>query len=133
MKIKLNIIAGFSLVEIVFSMAILSMSAVVVMNGQLLAVAQSQAARDCSEVTQILVDRMETIRLVNFNQLDALDTTPKLVLDRFRVRTSVLPSCISKDIREVRVDVSWNGRSRTLSTLVARNGLQQFVYSGLTK
>lgn len=103
-------------------------------------------AREDLRATQILVEKMETIRLYNWDQI----TTPTFILKNFTVpydtaapsglvyrgkmTTSQFTDALSyaDNLRLVTLELSWTSgnmqRRREISTYVCRTGLQNYLY-----
>src|SRR5881392_786357 len=77
MKIKLNIskarrlVAAFSLVEATVGMGLLATSVGALLSGFTSGVFTMKMARENSRATQIMLERMETIRLYSWDQVNA--------------------------------------------------------------
>jgi hypothetical protein len=108
-------------------------------------------SRENTRATQIMIEHMEICRLYKWTDLTNvgvfLNTNPiavpyypvgagsSSIMFTSRVSLSVFPSSASyaPDMRKLTVRVDWEStgdtnRSRTMSTYVARNGLQQYVW-----
>jgi len=112
-----------------------------------------QLTREDLRATQIMLERMETIRLYRWEQLtnssfiptaftnfyypDGLDSKSAGVAYSGNLYilkwTNDLSVAYAKDMKEVRVQISWNSantpRHREMTTYVARYGLQNYVYN----
>lgn len=144
---------AYSLVEVLVAMAITGIVFVSLYAGFSSGFAIIQLARENLRATQILVEKMETIRLYTWDQLNDPDFIPptfeapyyplgggstnagiiysgRLTLTNASF-SGTSPSYAS-NLREVRVEVTWNSngiqRRREMKTLVAENGLQQYIY-----
>jgi len=117
--------------------------------------AVTQVTRENLRATQILLERVEGLRLYNWNQLvysnwipstftsyyypmTASNESPGIAYNgTMAVRSAVLspPSSYSDNMREVTVTVNWTSagvpRSRTVTTYVSRNGVQNYIYSSI--
>ena len=147
--------AGFTLAEVVIAVGILGVSFVSLYAGMSAGFSMTQISRENLRATQIMVEKMEGIRLFNWNQL----TVEKLVPTTFNtpyypnasqgqsagatysgtISITDLPSMqfspaksYDSNLRVVTVEVNWMSgniqRSRSMSTLVSKNGLQNYVY-----
>jgi len=131
MKLKQN---GFTLAETVFAMAILAISVAAIMQGIMLSNYHAAASRNQSQATQILADKMETLRLCNFKDLDNLP--PTFSTGIFQGTTTVAPVPIvasySGQLKQVTVTLRWTTVStpqlQQWTTYVADNGLQSYIY-----
>jgi prepilin-type N-terminal cleavage/methylation domain-containing protein len=140
---------GFTLTEVlvaVFSIAIVFVTLY-------LSITQSfaiiQVARENLRATQIIEEKMETIRLYTWEQINTSGFVPSTFTTPFYsvgTNTSGLTYTgtltigaadlsgvtYNDDLRLVTVQLSWNSgginRNRAASTLVTRYGLQQYIY-----
>ncbi len=107
-------------------------------------------ARENTRATQIMLEKMETIRLYTWEQLtnQGFIPTNRFVVPYYSVggtNTSVLytgqitvasaptGASYASNMRKVTIRVEWSpigtsNRSRTMSTYVSRNGLQNYVW-----
>ena len=141
---------GFALMDALFAMAIAGIMFAALYSGLAFGFKVIRMARENTRATQVMLEKMETIRLYTWTQI----TTPGfLPTNTFTVpyyavggsnnslmytgQISVLPSGIgttyADDMRKIEVTVNWgslgNGsRSRTMSTFVTKNGMQSYVY-----
>ncbi len=144
--------AGFTLAEVVIAVGILGVSFVSLYAGMSAGFAMTQVSRENLRATQIMVERMEGIRLFNWNQVVASNMVPSTFSTRYypkvggstangiaytgtlSVTNAVLnpaPSYVN-NLRFVTVGVQWQSgnvpRHRSMTTMVSRNGLQNYVY-----
>jgi len=107
-----------------------------------------QLARENLRATQILQEKMETIRLYTWEQITTQGFIPTNFTDVFYTATqysggltytgsvtianSPLTESYTSDLRMVTVKVSWESanvlRQREMATFVSRYGLQNYVY-----
>jgi hypothetical protein len=112
-----------------------------------------QLGREDMRATQILVKKMDQFRLFSWDQITNSGSIPTTFLEPFNpeganpttnsgpliysgtVTLSAYPDTqiYSNDMRQVTIQLSWTSasglaRSRSLTTFVARNGLQNYVY-----
>jgi hypothetical protein len=109
-----------------------------------------QLARENQRATQIVLEKVETIRLYSWDQVNSNGFVPSTFTDVYDPQApagnrgvtyngSVLitnfPSGVSysPNLRQFTVSLQWTnsqglGRSRTLTTWVAKDGLQNYVY-----
>lgn len=146
--------AGFSLVEVMVSLAIGGVG-IIAMYGSLgLGTNMLQSSRENLRATQILVEKMETLRLYTFDQIcsngfmpltfsvpydpQTLGTgtngsLPGVVFNgRMTITNAPVAASYQANLRMVTVDLTWTSgtltRHRDISTLVSRNGLQNYIY-----
>lgn len=116
----------------------------------------TQVARENLRGTQIMMERMEGIRLYNWNQLVYSNWIPSSFTNyyypitesgespgiqyvgRMAVADAMMnpPASYSTNLRTILVTVNWTSggvqRSRAMTTYVSRNGIQNYVYSGFS-
>jgi prepilin-type N-terminal cleavage/methylation domain-containing protein len=144
---------AYSLVEVLVAMAITGILFVSLYAGFSSGFAIIQLARENLRATQILVEKMETIRLYTWDQLNDTNfihptfEAPYYPLGGGNTNSGIIYSgrltlanptfsgttpSYASNLKEVRVEVSWNSngiqRRREMKTLVAENGLQQYIY-----
>jgi hypothetical protein len=117
--------------------------------------AMTQVSRENMRATQIMVEKMEGIRLFNWNQVTASNMIPTKFAERYYPAVGNTPArgitytgtitvtdpaslnfkparSYDSNMRVVSVEVSWTSgevqRTRRMSTLVSKNGLQNYVY-----
>ena len=147
---------GFSIVEAVIGMMVLGISALALTGGMISGFTTVRMARDNQRATQIILDKMEMIRLYSWDQLN----TPAFVPHTFTVVDTVPtsstrsgPSTQPTGItytgritlsrpewltnydnrsRLVSVELTWTTggirRHRELSTLVTQDGLYSYIF-----
>jgi|ERR1043166_562918 type II secretory pathway pseudopilin PulG len=113
-----------------------------------------QLGREDMRATQILVRKMDQLRLLRWDQVTNSAAIPATFLEPFNPENPTPTStnaplvycgaisvvafadptlAYGSDMREIRVQLSWIsqtglGRNRSFSTFVARNGLQNYIY-----
>ncbi|MCU0770276.1 MAG: prepilin-type N-terminal cleavage/methylation domain-containing protein [Verrucomicrobia bacterium] len=147
-----SLLAGFTLPEVVIAVGILGVSFVSLYAGMSAGFAMTQVSRENLRATQIMVEKMEGIRLFNWNQVVASNMIPTQFATRYypnvggakatgiayngtisitNATLNPAPSYAS-NLRFVTVGVEWQSgdvaRRRTMTTMVSRNGLQNYVY-----
>ena len=161
MRIQLNIqkkqrrTRGFTLAEVVVAVGVLSISFVSLYLGISSGFALTRVSRENLRATQIMVEKMEGIRLFNWNQVTISNMIPTTFTENYYPSvgngaaqgityngtiTITDPSAMDfkpprsydSNTRVVTVEVNWVSgdvqRSRSMSTLVSKNGLQNYVY-----
>lgn len=112
-----------------------------------------QLARENLRGTQILEEKMETIRLYRWDQITNTGFIPTNFVDAFyplgtqntagltytgvvTITSAPLTEYYADALRQVRVDLYWKSgskiRTRQMTTLVSQYGLQNYVY-GLSR
>ncbi|NJN05943.1 MAG: hypothetical protein HC814_05610 [Rhodobacteraceae bacterium] len=110
-----------------------------------------QLARENLRATQVLMEKMETIRVYNWDQVTTANFIP---LPRFTnyyfpaatnaadqgvayvgkvsLAAASVPSAYSNDMRQLTVEISWNSkgqpRTRSMSTFVSKYGIQNYKF-----
>ncbi len=141
--------AGFTLVEVVVSMAVIGVVFVSLYAAMTSGVSVTQMTRENLRATQILLEKSETFRLYNWDQI----TTKNWVPDKFTaaycptastnaqgtvyfgtidITKPSLSANYADDMRQIDITLNWNtgslNRSRTMTFYVARNGMQNYIY-----
>ena len=151
---KRQAIVAATLAEVTVGVAVLAVMMVSLYGGMAGGFAVTKLSRENLRGTQIMLERMEGIRLFNWNQLNfsnsllattftnsyyplasngqsrGITYTGKLVVTN--VSFSPAPSYADL-MRQVIVTINWTNsgvkRTRTMSTFVSKNGIQNYVYS----
>jgi prepilin-type N-terminal cleavage/methylation domain-containing protein len=139
---------AYTLVEIMVATAIIGISFVSFYAGITAGVQVIQLARENLRATQILVERMETLRIKTWEQVTngvdvpatfTEDFYPKRISNRgityygsLSVSNVDLRTNYDDELRLVTISLTWtNGgvpRVRTMRSYVARNGMQNYVF-----
>lgn len=142
---------GFTLIEALVAMLMASIMFTALYAGLHFGFRIIKLSRENTRATQIMVEHMEICRLYKWKDLTNvgvfLNTNPIAVpyypigagssSIMFTSRVSLLPVTLgasyATDMRKLTVRVNWestgdSNRSRTMSTYVARNGLQNYVW-----
>ena len=143
---------AFTLAEVSISVAIMGIVFVSLYAGMSSGFAVTQLARENLRATQIILERMEGLRLYNWNQLNYSNMIPVNFTNYYYplaktgeskgiaykgtmaiTNAALNPSASYADqMRKITVSITWtNGkvrRSRTMTTFSARNGLQNYVF-----
>jgi type II secretory pathway pseudopilin PulG len=139
--------AAFSILEATFGMAVLGTVVAALMSGFTSGLFTMQMARENLRATQIMLERMETIRLYSWDQIcsngfistnftayyDPNSTNQGTVYTGSIILTAApLSSSYSNEMKLVKVRVDWKTgnvpRTREFSSYVARNGIQNYIY-----
>lgn len=145
-------VIAFSLVEVLVSVAVITILFVSLYSGISSGFGFVQLARENLRATQILQERMETIRLYNWDQINTANFIPASFTEAFystnannaanagdfvytgtvAVASTSLTENYSTNMRMVTVTLNWTSgrvpRTRQAVTFVARNGLQNYIY-----
>lgn len=139
---------AFSLMEVLVAVAIGSVMFVCLYSGLSTGFAVVQLARENLRATQILQEKMETIRLYTWDQINTTSFIPTNFTDVFYTSTQYsggltytgvvaisnapLTESYSNDLKMITVQVTWESanviRTRAMSTFVSRYGLQNYIY-----
>jgi Tfp pilus assembly protein PilV len=143
--------AAFSMIDVLVSMGIIGTSVMALYAGISMGYSITEGARENLRATQIILEKFETIRLYNWDQINsngfiptnftaayAFNHTNSGFLFRGTVTVTNAPgtNSYSSDMKMVTVNVKWTSggksdgvaRTRQLSTMVSRFGLQNYVY-----
>jgi prepilin-type N-terminal cleavage/methylation domain-containing protein len=139
---------AFSMIEILVAMTVLGIMFVSLYSGFSSGFAVVQLARENLRATQILQEKMETIRLYTWDQINTPGFVPTNFVDNFYVSSNVVSGMsytgrvtiakapvsetYSNELKSVTIDLKWVSadvmRTRTMQTYVTRNGLQNYIY-----
>ena len=139
--------AGFGLTESLFGVLVMGIVFMALYAGMATGFQSVRAARENLRATQILLEKFETIRLYNWDQITNSGFLPPTFTNQFaptqgskgvqyigRVTiSSSMPvtEVYKDDMRMVVINLSWNSggatRSRTITNFVARYGLQNYI------
>ena len=138
--------AAFTLTEALVAIVVLGMAAAALCSGISWGIFVVSMTRDNQRATQILTERMETIRLYDWDKindptflpksLQLIDyqsngKTSKVYTLNISISKNVVAANYSKDLAEVTLDLTWKTgntqRQRRLSTYIFKNGLQTYV------
>jgi len=144
---------AFTLTEVMVGVALMAMAFVSLYLGLSTCFGLTTVTRENLRATQILLERMEGIRLYNWDQLQDTALLPRTFTNYFyplatgsqskgitytgsvSVVTATLnpPSTYSSDVKKITVAIGWTSgkvhRLRQMSTFCARNGAQNYIYS----
>lgn len=139
---------AFSLVEIMVAIAVIGISFVSLYAGITSGVQVIQLSRENLRATQILVEKMETLRIKTWEQITNGVDVPRTFTDDFyplstgskgisyygtlTVTPIELWTNYDDDMRMVTVNLRWTNanvpRVRIMRTYIARNGMQNYVF-----
>ena len=145
---------AFTLAEVLISAAVIGILFVTLFYGISFCFSATKFERENLRATQIMLQRMEGIRLFNWSQLQNTNYNPTLTQERYipangtnaasgvtyDVTVSVTPVALNPSptysgyMRKVTVTVKWVSgnnitRSRSASTFVAKDGIQNYIYA----
>jgi type II secretory pathway pseudopilin PulG len=144
---------GFSLVEAVVGVALLGLVCMALFSGLCNSTFSVQLARENLRATQIMAEKLDTIRLYSWKQLTnetyiregfsaplhapdpsspQTNSSSAVFNGSIYIETAPISEDYGKDMRLVTVELKWKTgrlqRSRSMSTLVSRYGIQKYVY-----
>ncbi|MBM3847043.1 MAG: hypothetical protein FJ405_12255 [Verrucomicrobia bacterium] len=138
---------GFSLIDSMITMALLGITITSIYAGVGFSNTLIASTRENLRASQILVEKMETIRLYTFSQITSNGFIPLSFTTSFyptdtnsrptyagsiQITNSPLATSYNADTRMVTVTLNWTSgnrpQTRSISTLVSLNGLQSYVY-----
>lgn len=141
---------AFTLVEVLVSMAVVGGTFIAFYAGISSGFSVVQLFRENLRATQIMAEKMETIRLYTFDQISSNGFIPgtftaPMVVGSTNSSTITFTGTVSivgfnlpdapaysNDLVVVTVEVDWVSgtvpRRRSMQTLVAKNGLQTYIY-----
>jgi len=142
--------SGTTLVEVVIATAILGIMATGIIGSFTYGFFIMQLARENQRATQILVEKVETIRLYRWESVTNSGFIPPTFTDvydpqapsggqgivyqgRVTLEDAPFSTSYSADMRQLVVTLNWvnsqnMSRTRTFSTLIAKDGVQNYVY-----
>jgi prepilin-type N-terminal cleavage/methylation domain-containing protein len=140
--------AAFSLIEVMVAVAIVGVLFVSLYTGITSGFGVISLARENLRATQILQEKMETIRLYNWDQINTAGFIPSSFTAPFfpegqtnvgviyngtmLITNAPIAETYSNDLRLVVLEVRWISgqieRHREMRTFVARHGLQNYIY-----
>jgi type II secretory pathway pseudopilin PulG len=138
---------GFSIIEATIGMGLVAMVAVGLFSAFTQGIFSLRMARENLRATQVLLEKVETIRLYSYDQITNAGFIPTNFVSYYdpnspqkgiaysgtmTIGDAGLTNTYNNDLRLFTVTVKWKTgmlqRERQFSTFVARNGLQDYVY-----
>jgi prepilin-type N-terminal cleavage/methylation domain-containing protein len=138
--------AAFTLVEVVFAVAIVGILVIALYAAIAVSAGSVRVGQEDQRVTQILTEKLDTIRLYNWDQINsngfirtnftaAIDPLDTNSLTYYTGSVSIVQAPIDEayksNLLQVTVNVEWMAgyrlQSRSMSTYVARYGLQTYI------
>lgn len=150
-KGKCSCESGFTLIEVIASVAVLGIAFAALLAGLAWNVSTVKFARETVRATQIMEDKLETIRLYSWDQI----MTPGFVTNQFyasfcpsnalspdamgitytgriTIVTAPLSESYKTNMLKITIDLDWPSspqvRHAQMSTFVSKYGLQGYVY-----
>jgi len=139
---------AFSLVEALVAILVLGISFVSLFAAFSTGFSAVEVSRENLRATQVLLEKLETIRLYSWTQINQAGFIPSTFTAPFNPSTnatggftfdgtltitnSPVSEAYSGDLKMVTVQVNWTSarisRKASMSTLVSRYGLQNYIY-----
>lgn len=141
---------GFTLIEVAMGVAVLGVVGVTLYTMLASGFKMVQNNRDNLRATQILVNRMEGLRLFNWDQLTRSNMVPTTFVESYApmggtntpgtlyygqmtIAPVPLTASYSSQMRLVTVNLNWTngsmGHARSMSTYVSQYGVQNYVFA----
>ena len=115
--------SAFTLVEVIVGVGVMGIMMVSLYAGFAFGFNQIRLARENVRATQVLEERMEVIRLLNWDQVINL---PGYIPTTFQA------PFYADNLRMIKIQLTWPSghlvRTRQMTTLVAQYGIQRYVY-----
>ena len=143
-------LGGSVIVEALMSVAIIGITGGGLLSSFGYGFMAMQMVRENQRATQIILEKVETVRLYSWDQLMTPNFVPPEFAEAFdpqaapgaqgttfngtvTITNAASGTSYNSNLREIIITVTWNSinnqqRSRKLSTLVAKDGLQNYVY-----
>ncbi len=139
---------AFTIVEVVFAMGTAALMFLALYAGVTWGFAVMRLCRENTRATQILLEKMETIRLYTWDQVNSNgfltptfsvpyypmggSNTGTIYHGTLTIGPAPVYASYADDLRQVTVTINWTTgdlpRTRSISTYVSRYGLQNYVY-----
>lgn len=140
-------LAAFSLIEVIIGMALIAVVLGALLTSFTTGFFTLHMARENLRATQVMLEKMETIRLYSWSQINQPGFIPNNftafydpqstnsgVVYSGTLTWSAVPLAVpyANQMTQLTVRVNWQTgglqRSRTFSTYIARNGLQSYIF-----
>jgi hypothetical protein len=141
--------AGVALVDTLMATVIIGITASSLMGTFSLGFVMLRMTRENQRATQIMLEKVETLRLYSWDQVNTTGFIPNsftntfdpqatsgqqgtVYVGTFSITNAPFTNSYSDNIRLITVTLSWTtgtvDRERIMNTLVSRDGLQNYVY-----
>jgi Tfp pilus assembly protein PilV len=140
--------SGFTLIDVLFSMMVIGGLVLSLYAAITWAFSVVRIARENLRATQVMAEKMETIRLYNWDQVTSNGFIPPtfhvayypagsgstgiIYNGTMTITNCPLTNTYQVDMRKVTVTINWKSgnlaRTRTWDTYVSRYGLQNYIY-----
>src|SRR3989454_511966 len=145
---KRRLMAAFSLVEVTISLGVIGTVAGAMLTGITGGFFTMKMARENLRATQIMLEKVETIRLYTWDQINTPGFIPSSFTNRYdpnstgqglsyigTIAIDPVPFntvTYSGNMKQITVTLNWTTgqlpRTRSFTTYVAKNGLQSYIY-----
>lgn len=141
---------AFTLLDAIFAMAVAGVMFTALYAGLAFGFNIIKMARENTRATQIMLEKMETIRLYTWEQITNVGFIPTntflvpyysiggtntslMYTGQVVIQPSGLPLSYANEMRKVTIRIDWasmggTNRTRSMMTYVARRGMQGYVY-----
>ena len=140
---------AYSIIEVLVAIAVLGIMFVSLYTGFSAGFALIKVARENLRATQILQEKMETIRLYTWDQVNTKDFIPDTFIENYyatstndvsglrytgtvSIASAPIKESYADEMREVTINIAWvssgQPRRREMKTFVTRHGLQSYIY-----
>lgn len=144
---------GFTLAEVLVAVAIMAVAFVSLYAGIFFCFGVTRSEREDLRATQVILHRMEGIRLFTWEQITNTALNPTTFYERYlpatganpasgltytgtvAVATVILdpPVTYTNQMKRITVTVNWSSgklpHSRNMTTYVSKNGIQNYIYT----
>jgi prepilin-type N-terminal cleavage/methylation domain-containing protein len=145
--------SGFTLIEVMVGVALMGVATVSLYTGFSYCFAVTRVTRENVRATQILQDKMEVMRLLNWDQVANLPgfvpttfTAPYFASNPTNtsspegltyygtvlVTNAPISETYASDLRMIQIKLTWTSgnmtRTRQMSTFVSQHGMQKYIY-----
>ena len=151
-NLRKRLTAGFSLTEGLIGVAVMGTVFVSLYTGMASGFQSIRNSRENTRATQIMLEKFETIRLYNWDQITSATFIPRKFTSRFfpsnggvtnvgagvtyygeiEIAPVTFTDAYGTDMRRVTIDLTWNSdglqHRRTFTSFVAKYGIQNYVY-----
>lgn len=140
--------AAFAIVEALVGVGLIGITFVALYTGISSGFGFTQLARENLRGTQIMQEKVETIRLYTWDQINTSGFVPTTFTENFlgttgstgglvytgqvTIAAAPVTEAYSNDLKQVTITLSWKSgkvvRNREMTTFIGRNGLQSYIY-----
>src|SRR5713226_4253845 len=155
MKIKRSLssrlrrkLAGFSMIEVTIGMGVIGTTCAALLTGISTGTFTMRMARENLRATQIMLEKVETIRLYSWDQINKAGFIPSTFHETYdpqgtpnvgltydgtmNISSAPISSSYSNEMKMITVHLSWKTgglqRDRQFTSYISRNGLQDYIY-----